>query len=402
MLGLAARVWQHAGLAAATSDALLKLKAAGVEIDREALDVVQPQVARRRAGVRAVLAGGVDPHARCAFGYRKAAATTSERPRTLQPWGIVSYRSPLVRRRPRHRPGRAAAVPALPGQRRGRSCSASRRPFEVPEGTDLRALTASLAPRPSVATARRRAARPPRPRGGAAPRPRRRGRRRPRETAGTASSCASATSTPPAETIAAYGPDVVVDGPEDLRARRARPAGRRREDGVSAAGDRAPGPGHAAAGPGALPAGPGRDLRVRRGRGVRRQPRHHPQRPRRALVLRPARARHGRPDRGRLRRPRGRRRHPASATPTTSPGRCAWTAPRPPALIVALRSPARDDQRDRARGRRPHPGQARGRRRGGVPGRPPGPAARQPARARRPEVADAVRARCSRAVSGCA
>ncbi len=45
VIGLAARVWQHAGLAAATSDALVKLKAAGVEVDRDALDVVQPQLA---------------------------------------------------------------------------------------------------------------------------------------------------------------------------------------------------------------------------------------------------------------------------------------------------------------------------------------------------------------------
>ncbi len=45
VLGLAARVWQHAGLAATTSQALVKLKAAGYEVDREALDVLQPRVA---------------------------------------------------------------------------------------------------------------------------------------------------------------------------------------------------------------------------------------------------------------------------------------------------------------------------------------------------------------------
>ena len=44
VVGLAARVWQQAGLASATSDALLKLKAAGIEVDRTALDVAQPQV----------------------------------------------------------------------------------------------------------------------------------------------------------------------------------------------------------------------------------------------------------------------------------------------------------------------------------------------------------------------
>jgi hypothetical protein len=44
VVGLAARVWQHAGLADATSQALLKLKAAGLPVDREALDVVQPRL----------------------------------------------------------------------------------------------------------------------------------------------------------------------------------------------------------------------------------------------------------------------------------------------------------------------------------------------------------------------
>src|SRR3978361_2394064 len=44
VVGLAARVWQHAGLADATSQALVKLKAAGFEVDREALDVVQPRL----------------------------------------------------------------------------------------------------------------------------------------------------------------------------------------------------------------------------------------------------------------------------------------------------------------------------------------------------------------------
>src|SRR5215208_3407330 len=42
VLGLAARVWRHAGLAAATSDALVKLKAAGLSFDREQLDQVAP------------------------------------------------------------------------------------------------------------------------------------------------------------------------------------------------------------------------------------------------------------------------------------------------------------------------------------------------------------------------
>src|SRR3954449_2163248 len=47
VLGLAARVWQHAGLASATSSALVKLKAAGLDVDREALDARPPGVKLR-------------------------------------------------------------------------------------------------------------------------------------------------------------------------------------------------------------------------------------------------------------------------------------------------------------------------------------------------------------------
>src|ERR1700712_5844905 len=59
VLGLAAQVWRHAGLAAATSDALVKLKAAGLSFDREQLDQVAPPPPAGGAGVGAVGGGGV-------------------------------------------------------------------------------------------------------------------------------------------------------------------------------------------------------------------------------------------------------------------------------------------------------------------------------------------------------
>ncbi len=145
VLGLAARVWQQAGLAAATSDALLKLRAGGVEIDREALDVVRPQVAPDEPAFEPFWQA-VSTRQEVRFGYRKAAATTSEE-RTLQPWGIVSYRSrwyvvgrDVDRDAPRlFRLSRVSGEVLLLGEPEA---------FEVPEGTDLRTLTASLAPPP--------------------------------------------------------------------------------------------------------------------------------------------------------------------------------------------------------------------------------------------------------------
>jgi proteasome accessory factor B len=88
-VGIAARLWQHAGLAAAASSGLAKLRAAGVEVDPQATLGVEPVVT-------------VDP----AFGPLTKAArdrravTFTYRPpevdegsiRRLEPWGVVSWR----------------------------------------------------------------------------------------------------------------------------------------------------------------------------------------------------------------------------------------------------------------------------------------------------------------------
>ena len=125
MIGLAARVWQHAGLAAATSDALVKLKAAGVTVDRAALDVVAAAAERRGAVLRAVLGRHPAPARPVAFDYRTSSATPAADPAPAALGRGVLPR-PLVRRRPRHRPRRAAGLPALPGPGRGRAPTAGR------------------------------------------------------------------------------------------------------------------------------------------------------------------------------------------------------------------------------------------------------------------------------------
>ncbi len=87
-VGIAARLWQHAGLAAAASSGLAKLRAAGIEVDPQATLGVEPVVT-------------VDP----AFGPLTAAArarravTFSYRVperdepavRRVQPWGVVCW-----------------------------------------------------------------------------------------------------------------------------------------------------------------------------------------------------------------------------------------------------------------------------------------------------------------------
>ena len=88
-VGIAARLWQHAGMAAAASSGLLKLRAAGVDVDVSATLGVEPLVtvdpafeplqaaARRRQEVR--------------FDYRTPEDDVAHT-RRLQPWGVVSWR----------------------------------------------------------------------------------------------------------------------------------------------------------------------------------------------------------------------------------------------------------------------------------------------------------------------
>ena len=88
VLGLAARVWRHAGLAAATSDALVKLKAAGLSFDREQLDQVAPALAAEEPAFEAMWQATVH-RTPVRFDYTRA-GESEVRTRHLQPWGVVT------------------------------------------------------------------------------------------------------------------------------------------------------------------------------------------------------------------------------------------------------------------------------------------------------------------------
>src|SRR5664280_2309051 len=87
-LGLAARLWQSAGLARAATSALVKLRAAGVEVEQP-VDL-EPRVAVTEPAfepcLAAVRAGRV-----IAFDYRTGHSAETAR-RVLEPWGVVSWR----------------------------------------------------------------------------------------------------------------------------------------------------------------------------------------------------------------------------------------------------------------------------------------------------------------------
>ena len=151
VVGLAARVWQHAGLASATSDALVKLKAAGVEVDREALNVVQPQLAVDEPTFE-VIWDCLRTRTPVSFDYRKTPLSPSER-RHLQPYGVATYRRRWYvvgfdTDRAAHRLFRLSRVQG--------DVVADGKPgaYVVPPETDLRELTSALAPAPAELTAR--------------------------------------------------------------------------------------------------------------------------------------------------------------------------------------------------------------------------------------------------------
>jgi proteasome accessory factor B len=88
-VGIAARLWQHAGLAEAASSGLAKLRAAGVEVDPQATLGVEPLVVVDAAFEPLTAASRVRQVV--TFNYRvpeNDAPTT----RRLQPWGVVCWR----------------------------------------------------------------------------------------------------------------------------------------------------------------------------------------------------------------------------------------------------------------------------------------------------------------------
>ena len=88
VIGVAAKVWEHARLAEVTTDAVRKLTAAGVPVDVSALDLVQPRLAAHEPAFE-VFWEATHTRTPVSFGYHRAGqpATT----RHLQPWGVVRY-----------------------------------------------------------------------------------------------------------------------------------------------------------------------------------------------------------------------------------------------------------------------------------------------------------------------
>jgi len=83
VVGVAARVWQHASVAESTQSALAKLRAAGVEPDTSQLAALEPSVQAREEAFEPLWTAVLD-RVRVSFTYRRG-----ER-RTLEPWGMTA------------------------------------------------------------------------------------------------------------------------------------------------------------------------------------------------------------------------------------------------------------------------------------------------------------------------
>jgi proteasome accessory factor B len=210
VVGLAARVWQQAGLASATSDALLKLKAAGIDVDRSALDVAQPQLVPDEPSFEGFWEA-VATRRPVRFSYRSRGSADPSAVRRLQPWGVVSYRSrwyvvghDLDRDDQRmFRLSRVEGVPAFAGPPGS---------FEVPPGTDLRAIADRLAPDTPERTAVLRA------RAGKAVGMRHRARVTAGDDGWDRLEIGFGRLDAMVSEVLGYGDDVVVESPDDLRA----------------------------------------------------------------------------------------------------------------------------------------------------------------------------------------
>src|SRR5699024_6540734 len=89
VVGLAARVWQQARLASASSRALRRMRAGGADLDEERLQLLEPRLDSNEAAFDPIL-DAVMSQTPVRFQYQAAGADTAA-DRRLEPWGIVSW-----------------------------------------------------------------------------------------------------------------------------------------------------------------------------------------------------------------------------------------------------------------------------------------------------------------------
>ncbi len=209
VVGLAARVWQHASLASATTQGLRKLRAGGVDVDESALSIIEPQLATDEPAFDMVFEA-VTERRPVEFAHQRSGRGEPV-VRNLEPWGIVSWHGHwYVVGHDRDRDAeRMFRLSRISGDVRFTGAAGS---FERPRDLDLRRLTESLAPpRPhESATVRVR-------RGAADPLRRRASRSRQVDEVWTELEVAYGSGQSLTDELLSFGPDVIVMEPPEVR-----------------------------------------------------------------------------------------------------------------------------------------------------------------------------------------
>ncbi|CAN5387694.1 WYL domain-containing protein [soil metagenome] len=147
VVGLATRVWQHQRLARATTDAVRKLTAAGIDIDVTALDIAQPRLVADEPAFDVFLEALTERSA-VEFDYWRT-GTDAPTTRHLEPWGVTRYsgRWYVVGRDTDRDAERVFRLSRVQGEARkiGRPGA-----YQLPQGLDISATARRLAPAPST------------------------------------------------------------------------------------------------------------------------------------------------------------------------------------------------------------------------------------------------------------
>ncbi|HEU4544793.1 MAG TPA: WYL domain-containing protein [Microlunatus sp.] len=138
VVGVAARVWQHASVAEATQSALAKLRAAGVEPDTSQLAALEPSVQAREEAFEPLWTAVLD-RVRVSFTYR------GTEKRTLEPWGMTASKGRwyVIGYDTDRQATRMFKLTRITDKPRRLSKVGA---YQVPEDLDLRGLARSLAP----------------------------------------------------------------------------------------------------------------------------------------------------------------------------------------------------------------------------------------------------------------
>lgn len=140
VLGIAARAWEQHTLARATTEAMRKLAAQGVEVDTSRLDLVPPSLRAEEPAFDACWEA-TQKRRVISFDYRRPGEDVSHR--RLQPWGVVrsSGRWYVVGHDLDRRAERVFRLSRVQGKV---SLTGKSGAYDVPPGTDVKAVAHGL------------------------------------------------------------------------------------------------------------------------------------------------------------------------------------------------------------------------------------------------------------------